>query len=267
MDGVTNERPGSTRSTPRDPAASAAYDDPAFGYDPGESALDLLRIEPGDRVLDLGCGIGRLTSEIAAAGATVVGIDGSPAMIDRARAAYPDLQFEVADAREFAIDRPFDAVFSNAVLHRIADQDAVTERVAEALGPEGRFVAEFGGQGNLDAVVSAVRAELDARGHDSAVPWYFPSVGEHARVLERHDFELLYARLFDRPTDLDGGADGLRRWLDLFADDLLAPLSADERDAVLTAVEDRLREDMFDPARETWTVDYRRLRFVAQRLS
>jgi hypothetical protein len=71
--------------------------------------------------------------------------------------------------------------------------------------------------------------------------------------------------LFDRPTPLDDGADGLRNWLAMFGDSLFADLDEAERDAVITAVEDRLRGDMYDAETETWTADYRRFRFVAVR--
>ena len=71
------------------------------------------------------------------------------------------------------------------------------------------------------------------------------------------------ARLFDRPTELDGGEDGLREWLGMFGDSMLAPLDGDEQAAAIADVEDRLRADLYDPDTETWTADYRRLRFVA----
>ena len=160
---------------------------------------------------------------------------------------------------------PFDAVFSNAALHWIPDedQDALIESVRDALRPGGRFVAECGGHGNVAAVVDATRAELEARGHDTEHPWYFPTVGEYASRLEAHGFEVRYATLFDRPTELDDGEDGLAAWLSMFGDGLLAPLAPDEREDVVAAVEDRLRDDLFRDG--SWYADYRRLRFVAVR--
>ena len=71
------------------------------------------------------------------------------------------------------------------------------------------------------------------------------------------------ARLFDRPTRLEGGEDGLRGWLAMFGDSLLAPVSGEEREEVLAAVEERLRPEQFEDG--TWIADYRRLRFVAVR--
>lgn len=90
--------------------------------------------QPGERVLDLGCGTGHLTNDIATAvgeDGAVVGIDQSPAMVAKAREQYPDLDFEQADATEYTNEQGFDAVFSNAALHWITDQERVVERVAE----------------------------------------------------------------------------------------------------------------------------------------
>jgi trans-aconitate methyltransferase len=236
-----------------------------FVYEYGADVVDLLDPRPGERILDLGCGTGHLTAEIdetVGGDGRVLGIDRSAEMVARAREAYPDLAVLRADAREFATDGAFDAVFSNAALHWIPEQDAVTESVTDLLRPGGRFVAELGGTGNVGTIVAAVTAACADRGYAVEDPWYFPTVGEHAALLETHGFEVRYARLFDRPTDLDG-PDGLREWLGMFGDSLLAPLSPGERAAVVADVEDRLREAMYDPGTGTWTADYRRLRFVA----
>jgi trans-aconitate methyltransferase len=242
------------------------YDDGhGFVAEYGASLVDLLDPKSGERVLDLGCGTGHLTADIAERGATAVGIDQSAEMVEQARAAYPGLSFRRADARSFTAEDRFDAVFSNAALHWVpgADHDAVIEAVADALRPGGRFVAEMGGTGNVGRIVTATLAELRERGYDRENPWYFPSVGEYATRLEAGGFEVRRAVLFDRPTELENGADGLADWLSMFGDSLFAGLADDEREAVVAGVEDRLRPDMFDG--ETWTADYRRLRFVAVR--
>lgn len=237
----------------------------------GESVVDLLDPRPGERVLDLGCGTGRLTAEIADAvgpEGTVVGLDSAPDMVATARESYPGLSFSCVDAREFSVAdldvAAFDAVFSNAALHWVprADQRAVAERVVGSLAPGGRFVAELGGTGNVAAIVDAVQAQLRARGYEREHPWYFPTVGEHATLLEAAGLEVRLARLFDRPTELDGES-GLADWLDVFGDSLLAGLDAEEREAVVAAVEDRLRGELYDAGAATWTADYRRLRFRA----
>jgi len=138
--------------------------------------------------------------------------------------------------------------------------------VADALAADGRFVAEFGGRGNVSTVAAAVQTELADRGYDTDHSWYFPSIGEYAPRLEAHDLEVTAVWLFDRPTELDGGESGLREWLGMFGDELFAPVSATDREAILDAVEERLRSSLFDHETATWTVDYRRIRFVAERV-
>ena len=96
----------------------------------------LLEAKPGERILDLGCGTGPIAAEIAAKGATVVGVDRSPEMIQQARKNYPALRFEVMDAREIAFAEPFDAVLSNATLHWIKEPETGRRRNRE--GAEAR---------------------------------------------------------------------------------------------------------------------------------
>jgi trans-aconitate methyltransferase len=233
----------------------------------GASLVDLLDPSPDERVLDLGCGTGRLTAEIADTAAAVVGLDRAAEMVERARERETAAQFRRADAREFTVDRPFDAVFSNAVLHWIADEDdhrRVLERVHDALTPGGRFVAEMGGAGNVATIASAVREVLAERGHEVETPWRFPTVGEEAALLEAAGFEVRLARLFDRPTPL-AGEDGLREWLAMFGDSVFEELDEATRTGVVDEVETRLRPSLYDPDVEEWTADYRRLRFVAVR--
>ncbi|WP_336037450.1 class I SAM-dependent methyltransferase [Halobacterium yunchengense] len=259
---MTGPTPG---DEPNDWDADAYDGSHSFVFEYGEGVVDLLDPGPGERVLDVGCGTGHLTAAIADSGASVLGVDRAPAMLADARATYPDLAFVRGDARALPVSGHFDAAFSNAALHWVpaADHDRVLASVAAALRPGGRFVAELGGAGNVATIVDAVERELDARGYQADDPWYFPTVGEYAGRLEGHGFEVRDAHHFDRPTELDGGDDGLAEWLGMFGDSLLADVPDAELDDVVAAVEGRLRDDLHDDG--AWTADYRRLRFRAVR--
>jgi len=238
------------------------YDDKhSFVWKHGESLLALLDVKPGERIVDLGCGTGHLTAQIAAAGAEVVGLDSSAEMVDEARRLYPQIRFEVADARTFQLDQPCDAVFSNAVLHWVKQPEQVAARLAVALKPDGRFVAELGGHGNTRAIMAALRRQIEAfaiEGYE--FPWYYPGIAEYSSVLAQHGLEVTFATLFDRPTPLEGD-DGLRKWLEMFASSLISRVNHEDRAAFLAAVEQELRPALYRD--NTWVADYRRLRVIA----
>src|SRR5215217_6796328 len=244
---------------------SSLYDE-SFGIISafGAGVVELLAPRPGERIVDLGCGTGALTAEIAAAGAEVVGIDASEAMIARARELYPHLRFEIARGEDFAVGAPVDAVFSNAALHWMSPPEAVAASVARALGPGGRFVAEMGGSGNIATIVAAVHQALAEEGiprEQVRNPWYFPSIGEYGSVLERAGFEVRFMQLFDRPTPWDDCPNGIADWLRMFGGDLLAPLPANRRPRVEERVNELTRPRLEREGR--WVADYRRLRFMA----
>jgi trans-aconitate methyltransferase len=225
--------------------------------------LDLLEAKPDERILDVGCGTGHLTAKIAATGAHVVGIDASSNMVQQARENYSSLQFEVMDAREILFDEPFDAVFSNATLHWIKEPSRVAAGIAKALRPSGRFVAEFGGKGNVNRLVAAVEEawrELGLPG-SAPSPWYYPSIAEYASILEKHGLEATYANLFERPTPLDDGERGLREWFEMFGSAFLEKLSSEQRHRFMELIEQKARRALWQDGE--WILDYRRLRVVA----
>src|SRR4028119_408234 len=241
---------------------SALYEkNHAFVWQYGESIVELLAPQAGEQILDLGCGTGQLTEKIAQTGAFVQGIDSSLSMISAAKDNYPHIKFSVADARNFQVEDPLDAVFSNAVLHWIKQPDAVINCVEKALKPGGRFVAEFGGKGNVGAIVRAllsVLSEIGCEEPEALNPWYFPSIGEYAGLLEKQGFDVGYAVLFDRPTPLLAG---MVSWIEMFAPEFLSGLSDDVRSHVINSVEERLRSALYRDG--NWIADYRRIRVVA----
>lgn len=237
----------------------------AFVWQYGEDLIELLSPQPGERILDLGCGTGQLTEKIAIAGSEVMGIDRAFSMIEKARQNYPHIQFTVADARDFQVDQPFDAVFSNAVLHWISEPDAAISCIRQALKPGGRFVAEFGGKGNVEAIATALGSVLGAFGYASPQvinPWYFPSIGEYATRLEQQGFDVTYAVLFDRPTPLEKGDAGMANWIQMFASCFLAELNNDQQTEVIQAIEHQLKPTLYRDGR--WWANYRRICVVAQ---
>lgn len=241
--------------------ASLYESDHSFVWKYGAELLPLLDPRPGERILDLGCGTGRLTAEIAAAGAEVLGIDNSADMIGQARQNYPKLKFQLADARSFQVSEPFDGVFSNAALHWVREARDVVQGVYRALKPAGRFVAEFGGRGNNAKVIAAL---LEAGASDPLQTFYFPSIGEYSNLLESEGFEVGYATLFDRPTELEDPVRGLRQWLLMFQQKSLAAIPAESLEQTVLQIEDRLRSELFYEGK--WHIDYRRLRVACKRI-
>jgi trans-aconitate 2-methyltransferase len=237
----------------------------SFVWKYGEDLLSLLSPQHGERILDLGCGTGQLTARIAASGAEVVGIDSAPEMIAQARANYPEIRFEVADAADFHLPERFHAVFSNAALHWMREPEPVIACIWNALRPGGRFIAELGGKGNINRILNGLYGALRAAGHpdpDALNPWYFPSIGAYASLLEQQGFSVTFAALFDRPTALEG-PNGMRDWIEMFGSRFLADLSPATREGIIQDVEIRLRPELHGA--QGWSADYRRLRIVAAR--
>lgn len=225
----------------------------------GAPVLALLDPRVGERILDLGCGDGVLSAELEAAGATVVGVDASPEMVEAAR--QRGIDAHVVDGAALEFDHEFDAVFSNAALHWMLDADAVLDGVGRALRSGGRFVAELGGHGCVAAIATALTAVLARRGIDAAArsPWYFPTVEDYGARLRAAGFVVDEIALIPRPTPLPGD---VGEWVATFAKVFLAPLPEGDRAAAVLEVVELLRPWLCDE-QGRWTADYVRLRFAA----
>ncbi|MGE0128583.1 MAG: trans-aconitate 2-methyltransferase [Blastocatellales bacterium] len=235
----------------------------SFVTEYGKELLALLAPQPTDHIIDLGCGTGHLTRMIADSGARVIGLDNSPQMIEAARQKYLDIEFIVADASDFSFDTNFDAVFSNAALHWVTRAEEAVACISRALTRGGRFVAEFGGKGNTANVIAAVQESIrELTQRDVSHGWYYPSIGEYAALLEKHGLAVRFARLFDRPTKLEG-EDGMRNWLIMFCSTMFQDLNDEARRQVLDLTERKLLDKQH--IKGEWFVDYRRLRIVADK--
>ncbi len=229
----------------------------------GQPVLDLLQPQPGERILDLGCGDGVLTSKLAATGANVVGVDSSADMVNAARGRGLDAR--VMDATSLTFAEEFDAVFSNAVLHWIKrDPDAAITSAYRGLRRPGRFVGEMGGHGCVAAVNVALIVGLEKRGiknASSVSPWYFPTVDDYTARLERAGFIQESVQLIPRPTPLPTG---MLAWLQTFANPFCAALSENQRTEYLEETTEMLKPVLCDE-KGRWTADYMRLRFIARK--
>jgi SAM-dependent methyltransferase len=227
----------------------------SFVAELGGAALDLLDPQPGERILDVGCGEGTLTRKIVERGATVLGIDNSPEMIAAARANGVDaVQLAAEDMQFFA---EFDAAFSNATLHWVLQKEQAARAIFRALKPGGRFAGEMGGDGNLRELRNALDEELIIRGYApplEASNWY-ASPDEFAAVYETAGFREIDARLIERPTKVEHG---IAAWVTTFRKGWLerAEVPEEERAEIAAAVADRVGSSI---------ADYVRLRFIMRK--
>ncbi|GLX68366.1 class I SAM-dependent methyltransferase [Paenibacillus glycanilyticus] len=230
----------------------------------GKGILEWLNPQPNEFILDLGCGTGDLAAEIAGSGAKVIGMDQSASMIATAKTKFSGIDFLVGDGEQFEVDHPFDAIFSNAALHWMKDADGVIKSVRNGLKTGGRFVAEFGGKGNVDRLVQAFYEVMPHYGIDPAErnPWFFPSIGEYSSKLEQYGFEVRIAEHFDRPTPLPEGEKGVMHWLDGFGDAFFKGLDEENRQSAKQQVYENAKQKL-QAIDGVYQADYRRIRVYA----
>ncbi|WKN43825.1 class I SAM-dependent methyltransferase [Tunicatimonas pelagia] len=230
----------------------------AFVYQFGADLIKWLNPQAGEDILDLGCGTGELTEQIAQSGAKVIGIDQSEEMIQQAQRQHPERLFQVQNATQLSNLPQFDAIFSNATLHWILDARTVLKQIYQHLKPDGgRLVAELGGRGNIAQIITALnqqRVQLGYSAISSDKQWFFPSVGEYSSLLESEGFEVRQTAYFHRDTSL--AEDGIKHWTKMFAGRWLADVDIEHQDNLLEATQESLRSAL-------WRADYKRLRVLA----
>lgn len=241
------------------------YDDKhSFVFKYGEDLVKFLNPQQNERILDLGCGTGYLASVIANSGATVVGIDNSIEMVTKAKTEYPQLEFQVQSACDFSFNEPFDAIFSNAVLHWIKEKEEVIDCMYKNLKKSGRVILEMGGKRNVEKIINTLLRCLRKHGFGKNTDievWYFPSISEYTGLLEERGFLVTYAELYNRETKLDDTKDGIKDWLKMFGTMYLQGINNDALDAILDEVQENLKPVLFKNG--NWYADYKRLRIYA----
>ena len=173
----------------------------------GLRVLDRLAPRAGERILDIGCGTGRLTSEILARtpGAEVTAVDRSGAMLTQARRSAPEqIRFVQADGTALPFASAFDAVFSTATFHWI-DHPALFSEIHRVLRPDGRLVSQAGGGANLSRLyqhaTTVARDQPFARYFERWIdPWTFAGVDDTRDRVAAAGFRQIEVWLEPAPT-------------------------------------------------------------------
>ena len=225
----------------------------------GLEVLERLPLAGDERVLDAGCGSGRVTEALAERlpNGRVVALDASPAMLVEARrrlARFGDrIEFVQADlGRPVPLEEPVDAILSTATFHWVPNHDAMFHNLAAVIRPGGRLVAQCGGVGNIEGIRRIVRTIGD--GFDA--PRNFATPLATVARLEAAGFRDPEVWLTDVPTRFEPG-EPLEAYLEAVClREHVARLPDAERTAFIRAVTSRLPGPV---------IDYVRLNIVAVR--
>ena len=209
-----------------------------------------LNLRGDERVLDVGCGDGKITAEIARAlpHGFATGADASAAMIAFAQTTFspavPNAKFLVTDARRIAesplAGERFDLVFSNAALHWVDDHPAFLRGAAAVLKPGGRLAVSCGGKGNARDVFQAMVPEMKLRRwreyfRDMPRPYFFFAPADYETWLPLHGFKRIRVELAPKEA-LYEGAEGFATWLRLTWLPYVQRVPADRREEFIAAV-------------------------------
>ncbi|WP_445661496.1 class I SAM-dependent methyltransferase [Bacillus sp. FSL K6-3431] len=228
----------------------------------GDTLVDLLDPKKGEKILDLGCGTGDLAKKLYDFEVNIIGVDKSENMVTQAMQKYPHIKFAVCDATELEYDSEFEAVFSNATLHWIKKPKQALHCIFNSLKPGGRFIAEFGGKGNVQSITDEISKQfkcLDLEYKEEQFPWYFPSIGEYSSLMEEVGFKVTFAQHFDRPTPLDGDH-GLSNWIEMFCMDIFNDVDEYSKNRIIMNVEKKLKDILYQEG--NWIADYKRIRVI-----
>ena len=220
--------------------------------------IELLNPKENEKILDLGCGDGTLAVEIEKFNAQVIAVDLSESMV--AKTQERGIPAYVMSATELTFKNEFDAVFSNAVLHWIKDADTSIKKIYRSLKPKGRFIAEFGGYGNIKFLTDAMQKVFNQHKEFGTFnnPWNFPKDSDYKQLLEDNGFNIEYIELIPRPTKIDD----ISNWLDIFANGIISHLTQEQQSVFKQEVREILKPKIYSE-RDGWVADYVRLRLKA----
>jgi trans-aconitate methyltransferase len=183
-----------------------------------------LNLRGDEHILDVGCGDGKVTAEIARVvpRGSVTGADASPQMIEFAKKTFPaekisNLRFRVMDARKIKFERRFDVVFSNAALHWVDDHEEFLRGAASVLKSGGRLVVSCGGKGNAQDVFVALRPEIWLKRwreffRRMPKPYFFNAPGDYEKWLPKFGFKISALKLAPKDVTYEG-TNGFAAWL------------------------------------------------------
>ncbi|HLN89175.1 MAG TPA: methyltransferase domain-containing protein [Candidatus Binatia bacterium] len=189
-----------------------------------QELIPKLKLRGNESLLDIGCGDGKISAEIAKClpNGKVIGIDSSAQMINLAQSTFPNqehpnLSFQVMDARKIAFSQEFDLIFSNATLHWIDDQKSVLQNVYKRLKHRGRLIVQMAGKGNAQDIISILSDLLTESPwkeffEGMTFPYGFFSAEEYRAFLDEAGLKALRVEMF--PRDMKhAGAEGLAGWI------------------------------------------------------
>ncbi|KAI1618270.1 S-adenosyl-L-methionine-dependent methyltransferase [Exophiala viscosa] len=246
-----------------------------------QKLVQYLDPQPTDRILDVGCGDGKFTSNFLTKAACVYGVDASSSFIESARTDYGSktATFKVVDCRYLEKDAEvmngtWDKVVSNAALQYIL-RDPPTrintlKACFNALKPGGQFVFEMGGAGNVSEAAAAMTSALYHSGlaidqARDASPWFFPSQKWMEDTLARIGFHVEKLEVEYRPTKLDEGpGGGLEGWIKLICGSMLEAVEEEKRDGVVWEACEVLKDVITREDGSQW-LGFVRLRGVARK--
>lgn len=227
----------------------------------GKGLLEFVPKNDEQVILDLGCGTGVLTVQLAELCNRIVGVDSSQSMIDKAKERFNNIEFKVCDALALPFENEFDVVFSNAVFHWISDHDTLLKSIHKVLKAQGVLVCEFGANGNIATIEDAFVKACNSLGYGYEPKFNFPTVEDFGKLLENNGFVIDRLYDYDRPTVLKDNEQGLVNWMKQFFASELTVMPEYTQAMVFKKVEELTKDVLWNGAE--WVADYRRLRAIA----